>query len=77
MEKLRSYGVANALPKLVRALTLRLLPLFALPLDDGVLAAELPLGAGSANGSVAKPALRKLDDALASPNSFRIIDVTN
>lgn len=75
MKKPRSYSVALAFPTLVRALALRLLPLLLLFPHDWALAAEPPAGAGSSKGSVAEPALRKLDDVLASPNSFRITDV--
>ena len=75
MEKLQSCSVATAFSDLVRAVTLRLLPLLALSLHDGALAGEPPAGAGFSKADVAAPALRKLDDVLASSNSFRIADV--
>lgn len=76
MDTLRSCSVATAFPNLLRALTLRVLPLLPLLLHDGALAGEQPADAGSSKGSVGEPALRKLDDVLASTNSFRITDVT-
>src|SRR2546425_999189 len=76
MDTLRSCSVATAFPNLLRALTLRVLPLLPLLLHDGALAGEQPADAGSSKGSVGEPALRKLDDVLASTNSSRITDVT-